>query len=155
MSSLFVLKQNKRLYPGHYYTEDSWTCTEDLVKWTKSSLNSKIPWSNFQQRFQINSENKSFRIKVYSAWRCLAVQSCPILCGPLECSLPGTSAYGIFQTGILEWVAISLSRGSSQTRDWSPVSCIADSLASEPSGKHHPLSVICKLPRKFNELFSY
>ena len=38
-------------------------------------------------------------------------QSCPTLCDPLDCSLPGSSVHGIFQARILEWVAISFSRG--------------------------------------------
>ena len=37
-------------------------------------------------------------------------QSCPILCDPMECSLPGSFVYGILQARILEWVAISFSR---------------------------------------------
>ena len=40
-------------------------------------------------------------------------------------SPPGSSVHGIFQARILEWVAISFSRGSSQPRDWTQVSCIA------------------------------
>ena len=44
-------------------------------------------------------------------------QSCPTLCDPLDCSLPGSSVHGIFQARILGWVAISFSRGSSQHRD--------------------------------------
>ena len=40
-------------------------------------------------------------------------QSCPTLCDPVDCSLPGSSIHGIFQASILEWVAISSSRGSS------------------------------------------
>ena len=39
--------------------------------------------------------------------------------------LPGSSVHGISQTRILEWVAISFSRGSSQPRDWTWVSHIA------------------------------
>ena len=35
------------------------------------------------------------------------------LCNPMDCSTPGSSVHGIFQVGILEWVAISYSRGSS------------------------------------------
>ena len=35
----------------------------------------------------------------------------------MDCSLPGSSVYGIFQARLLEWVAISFSRGSSQPRD--------------------------------------
>ena len=38
---------------------------------------------------------------------------CPILCDPNGCSLPGSSVHGILQARILEWVAISSSRGSS------------------------------------------
>ena len=40
-------------------------------------------------------------------------QSCWTLCDPMDCSLPGSSIHGIFQARILEWVAISFSRGSS------------------------------------------
>ena len=51
------------------------------------------------------------------------VQSCLTLCDPMDCSLPGSSVYGIFQARILEWVAISFSI-SSRPRDWTQVSCI-------------------------------
>ena len=44
-------------------------------------------------------------------------QSCPTLCDPMNCSLPGSSIYGIFQARKLECVAISFSRRSSQPRD--------------------------------------
>ena len=53
-------------------------------------------------------------------------QSCPTLCDPMDCSLPGSSVHGIFQAIVLEWVAISFSRGSSQPRDWTWVSLIVD-----------------------------
>ena len=45
--------------------------------------------------------------------RCVVSKSCPTLCDPKDCSLPGSSAHRIFQARILEWVAISYSRGSS------------------------------------------
>ena len=38
-------------------------------------------------------------------------QSCLTLCNPVDCSLPGSSVQGIFQTRILEWVAIFLLQG--------------------------------------------
>ena len=50
------------------------------------------------------------------------VQSCPTLCDPMDCSPPGSSVHGILQARILEWVAISFSRGSSQPRDRTQVS---------------------------------
>ena len=43
---------------------------------------------------------------------------------PMDCSLPGSSIYGIFQARVLEWAAISFSRGSSQPRNRTRVSCI-------------------------------
>ena len=52
-------------------------------------------------------------------------QSCPTLCDPMDYSPPGSSVHGILQVRILEWVAISFSRGSSQPRDRTRVSCIA------------------------------
>ena len=41
------------------------------------------------------------------------LQSCPTLCDPMDCRLPGSSVHGILQVGILEWVAMPSSRGSS------------------------------------------
>ena len=48
-------------------------------------------------------------------------QSCLTLCDPMDCSLPRSSAHGLFQARILEWVASSFSR-SSRPRDWTRVS---------------------------------
>ena len=55
----------------------------------------------------------------------LVTQSYPTLCDPMDCSPPGSSVHGILQARILEWVAISFSRGSSQPRDRTQVSHIA------------------------------
>ena len=51
-------------------------------------------------------------------------QSCPTLCDPMDCSPAGSSVHGIFQAWILEWVAVSFSRGSSWPRDRTQVSRI-------------------------------
>ena len=53
-------------------------------------------------------------------------QSCLTFCNPMDCSPLGCSIHGIFYTRVLEWVAISFSRGSSQSRDWIPVSHTVD-----------------------------
>ena len=53
-------------------------------------------------------------------------QSCPTLCDPMCCSLPGSSVHGIFQAIVLVWMAISFSSGSSQSRDGTQVSHIVD-----------------------------
>ena len=56
---------------------------------------------------------------------CMHAQSCPTLCNPMDCSPPGSSVHGISQARILEWVAISSSRGSSWPRDRTHVSCVS------------------------------
>ena len=52
-------------------------------------------------------------------------QLCPTVCNPMDCSPPSSSIHGIFQARIVEWVAISFSRGSSPPRDRTQVSSIA------------------------------
>ena len=52
-------------------------------------------------------------------------QLCLTLCDYMDCSLPGSSIHGIFQARVLEWGAISFSRGSSQPRDRTQVFHIA------------------------------
>ena len=52
-------------------------------------------------------------------------QSCLTLCDPVDCRPPGSCVHGIFQARILEWVAISFSRGSARPKDRTLVSRIA------------------------------
>ena len=56
---------------------------------------------------------------------CLVTQSCPTFCNLIDCSTPGSSVQGMFQTTVLEWVAIPYSRGYSWPKDWTLVSCIS------------------------------
>ena len=76
----------------------------------------------------------------------------PDSCDPVDCSLPGSSVYGISQARTLEWVAISFSRGSSPPRLWTRASCIESRFfTSEPPEKPavvitiHP-SASCRTP---------
>ena len=57
--------------------------------------------------------------------RAKSLQSCPTLFDPMDCSPPGSSAHGILQAKILEWVAMPSSRGSSQPRDRTSVSYVS------------------------------
>ena len=68
----------------------------------------------------------SFRIELFDLLAALSevAQSCPTLCNPMNCSLPGSSIHEIFQARILEWAAISFTRRSSWPRDWTQVSRI-------------------------------
>ena len=63
-------------------------------------------------------------------------QSCLTLCDPMDYSLPISSVLGIFQARILEWVAISCSRGSSPPRDQTHVSCIGRQIPYHCAGIH-------------------
>ena len=63
---------------------------------------------------------------------CVCAQLCPTLCDPMDCNPPGFSVHGILQARILEWVAISSSKGSSPPRDQTPVSLVSPALADNP-----------------------
>ena len=68
---------------------------------------------------------------------CLVAQSCLTLRDPTDCSPPGSCVHGILQARILEWVAVSSSRGSSWPRDQIWVSCTAGRFLTEPPVKCH------------------
>ena len=74
----------------------------------------------------------SVHVSIAVAWRIYTIdvyakslQLCLTLCDPMDYSLPGSSVHAILQARILEWVAVSFSRGSSQPRDQTCVSCIS------------------------------
>ena len=72
-------------------------------------------------------------------WEFMPAQSCPTLCNSIDCSPPGSSVHRISQAGRLEWVVISFSRGSSQPRNQTRISCIAGAFfTTEPPGKPAP-----------------
>ena len=76
--------------------------------------------------------------------RGLALKSSPDSCNPIDWSLPGSSIHRIFQARILEWGAISFSRGSSWPRDWTQVSCTAGRFFTNwatGQGSHLPIVV--------------
>ena len=83
--------------------------------------------SGGQVRFIIN-KYFSF-LTIYKNWKQSKVtQLCPTLCDPMDHSLLGSSVHGILQARILEWAAISFSRGSSRPRDRTWFSLIAGGL---------------------------
>ena len=73
---------------------------------------------------------------------------------PMDCSLPGSSVHGILQARILEQVAISFSRGSSQPRDQIRISQDAGSLfITEPPALFIFINYLSKIKKKKN--FAY
>ena len=74
---------------------------------------------SFSRRHREQTVGEGVKVKV------LVVPWCSTFCNPMNCSPSGSSAHGILQARILEWVAISFSRGSFWPRDQTLVSCIA------------------------------
>ena len=72
---------------------------------------------------------------------CVHAQSCPALCNPVDHSSPGSSVHVILQTRTPECVAISYSRGSSQPRDQTHISCRQILLALCHLGSHIPKNI--------------
>ena len=69
------------------------------------------------------------------------LQSCPTLCDPMNHSSPGSPVHGILWTRTLEWVAILSSRGSSQPRDQTCVSCISRSVLYHGATGEAPVTI--------------
>ena len=63
----------------------------------------------------------------------LVAKLCPTLCGPMDCSPPGSFVHGIPQARILEWVAMPFSRESSRPKDGTQVSLIAGRFSTVPA----------------------
>ena len=61
---------------------------------------------------------------------------------PMDCSFPGSSVHGNLQASILEWVAISSSRGSSQLRDQTWVPCIAGGFFTIWAMRQYPFNIL-------------
>ena len=116
-----------------------------------------ICWQSNHWALQGNAVNQAsetmFPSKVFWLWQLYfstseseIVQSCLTLCDPMDCSLRGSSVHGVFQARILEWGAISFSRGSSQPRDRTLVSRIVCRRVTVWAARNSP-SLINKVAR--------
>ena len=92
--------------------------------WKISKLYSKIAFFLIGEHRQVLVQELSIQ-NVLKVVKVLVTQLRPTLCNSVDCSPPGFSVHGILQARILEWVAIPSSEGSSLSRDWTQVSCIA------------------------------
>ena len=80
--------------------------------------------------------NIDFPLAVVYCVRSKSLHLCLTFCDSTDYRPPGSSVHGILQARVLEWVAISFSRGSSQPRDRTRISCNADGfLTTGPQGK--------------------
>ena len=95
--------------------------------------------SKKERRYKMKGHMFNSRPGTLACLRAKSFKSCPILCDPVDCSPSGSSVHGTLQARRVEWVAVPSSRGSSQPRGRTHVSCLqhwqAGSLPLAPPGK--------------------
>ena len=105
-----------------FLTRDQ-TCIPCIARWIPNhSTTREVPRS-----LSCGRKDKT-ELNQLEPMQLLVPRSCLTLCSPMDCSLPDSSVRGISQARVLEWVAVSFSKRSSQPRDWAQVSCIAGRL---------------------------
>ena len=105
-----------------------WLCTlAYYVKWF-------LYWDHFNMSFPYNLHYIHIYWKKNMLCCCLVTKLSPALCGSMDCSLSGSSVHGIFQAIVLEWIAFSFSRGSSQGIELESPAWKADSLSLSHRG---------------------
>ena len=101
-----------------------WTETADVKTVSKGTVRGR---SYFWEWDRGSERNESTYFSFYT-FQCVVLafvaQPRPTLCDTMDCSPPGSSVCGILQARILGWITIPFSRGSSQPRDRTQVSCI-------------------------------
>ena len=106
----------KRLSSSVYMPRfDSWV---GKIPWRRERLPIPIFWlgefhglySPWGSKESDRTERLSLSLLRYAA-AAKSLQSCPTLCDPMACSLPGSPVRGIFQARVLEWIAIAFSNG--------------------------------------------
>ena len=108
---------------------DMWVNNQIIKQLSFLKLHNYVSWPDVARLVHyadINPVSQNQRSRPFS---CVHTQSCPTLCNSTDYSSSGSSVHRIFQARILEWVAISSSRGSSRPMDQTCVSgifCIAD-----------------------------
>ena len=118
-----------------------------LLGWPKSSFqfSCTISWKNPNELFgQLSTSSLYALVSSRFCCCCSVGKSDPTLCNPTDCSPPGSSVYGILQARILEWLVILFSKGSSQPRDRTQISCIAGRFFTVWATREAPLLSRCQ-----------
>ena len=136
----------------------SCTAKQTHYKWISLLINNYFPLVCVETYFRLShttfvicSIHIFVIINIPACVHAKSLQSCPTLCDSMDSNPPGSSVHGIFQTSILEWVAFSSSKGSSQS-GIKPMSPAAPALAgrfftTEQPGK--PMGSPINIPRKW------
>ena len=101
--------------------------TQTPLSWASLLSGHRSTWAEVPE-----PEGQCSRVTAFNV--CTQLPSCVRLCDPMDCSPPGSSVRGILQARILEWVAISSSRGPSWSRDPTCISCVS-CIGTMPPGK--------------------
>ena len=100
LPSFFPMKVNlifaKSLQLSDSMQPHRWQPTRPRRPWDSPGKNTGVGCHFLLQCMKVKSESE-------------VTQSCPTLCDPMDCSLPGSSVHGIFQARVLEWGAIAFS----------------------------------------------
>ena len=102
-------------------------CNQEPRSWATFSVKMSLISLAHRSRLMIKIflSPKPAPLLAWILWKSEVARLCPTLCDPMDCSLPGSFVHGIFQARVLEWVAISFSKGSSWPRGWTQVFCLA------------------------------
>ena len=92
-----------------------------ILEWVTNSFSRESSWPRDGTRVSC-IVGRHFNLWATREAQVLVIQSCLTLCDPMDCSLSGFSVHVILLARMLEWVAISFSRGSSWPWDWTQVS---------------------------------
>ena len=129
--------QNRNVAEGIYdWREDlvrGWIVTGNNLSWSEHTLLWLRSLGFIHQDFiflsTYNNLSQPISLTPTPPLMCMLyaklLQSCLILCSPMDCSPPGSSVHGILQARILEWVAMPSSRGSSRPSDRTWVSYVS------------------------------
>ena len=120
-ASLFLLLQQSQLFNDSCFCSVAKSCPTlgDPVDYSMPSFPVLHYLPEFAQTHVIELVMPSNHVILFKTVKAKVAQSCPTLCNPM-----GSTVHGILQARILEWVAIPFSRGSSQPRSPTGVSCI-------------------------------
>ena len=135
-----IVRKYARNADSQALPQNNWLRISILIRFPREKHCSE---GNQSEEWKITIFNKSNNSKQiyspYSMHACSVAQSCLTLSDSTDFSPPGSSVHGITQARILEWVAISFSRGSSQPWNQTHISCLSGTagrfFTTESSGK--------------------
>ena len=123
-SSKFAFWLRCDTYNSNAYLDIMTTFPEKALFCRRHLESTHTVFSDTRRLFEMKEKTRILKFSLTICGSSEVTQSCPTLCDLMDCILPGSSVHGFFQARVLEWVAISFSRGSNWPRDQTQVSHI-------------------------------